>query len=176
MNLSEGTRITISGNVIYGNNLWVFGDNNEVRGDNNHIKGSNNYVYGKGCNVSGRANVVFGERHFVVGTGWHNSVPYGNIVSLSGVSPVLKVVDMNKVMGIPVPELDKAKGDIICNEDEYTKKCVVCIEKLASCCILPCCHKIICVQCSRDYIEQVGSSVTCPNCRTPIQSIVYIFD
>lgn len=47
-------------------------------------------------------------------------------------------------------------------------ECVVCMEKLRTCCVAPCWHVCMCYECAINVQRQSG---LCPMCRAPVQQV-----
>jgi hypothetical protein len=57
------------------------------------------------------------------------------------------------------------------SEREDMAKCVVCLDRDADTCVLPCMHRVVCVECSRK-LANTPDAKHCVQCRIPISSVL----
>lgn len=132
------------------NGQTVIGNNNKITGDNNSIIGNNNTVVGKNNKFVGNNNT---EK---------------TVIAVNNEEPIEFVEG-------PIPsdlKFDKEQT----NENGPT--CIVCMENIPNCVVMPCRHFCLCVKCTRTILFGIdGSSLTkvgecnCPKCRQSVKSI-----
>ncbi len=77
---------------------------------------------------------------------------------------------------IEVP-METEKDDPVKNDTDAS--CVLCLESIPICVVLPCMHKCMCCKCARDIaIEGVAEqgSVKCPVCRSAVEAIKKVYE
>jgi hypothetical protein len=176
---------------LVGSNNDIRGSNNTITGDDNMITGSNNNIIGNGNTITGSNNTITGNQNKATGSnnelrGFGNEHSEGSVVSMydcmmnadSWISTTGNIPIARKTGEKKSPKcIALPKGtDTAMTEDSKGAACVICMERESICALLPCAHRILCVQCSRELANgKTKDSVQCPECRAPVKKIVRIY-
>ena len=189
-----------NGNTIIGNHNTIIGNNNNITGNHNKITGHNNKGTGNHNKFDGANNYCMGNHNKLAGTASGATGNYNKINNQSNTLIINEDIVINgnttvnysspyiikekekvkEVKYIGIPTTAELEHDIVIPENSDIKACSICLSKIPNCVILPCMHKILCVECS---IELGGKdcpkercSVNCPECRKSIKDIKRVFE
>lgn len=87
--------------------------------------------------------------------------------------PLIPSQDASSPPSPLLPSQEDCAHDVMLPDDalEETKSCIVCLDRMPICVVLPCFHKCICCTCARSLTKH-----ECPTCRVAIIQISRVFE
>lgn len=83
---------------------------------------------------------------------------------------------ITKMIEVPHSDVKQAKGSPRSTSTRDGEECIVCKSSKRSYITVPCGHYCMCMECVSNYYSKSTGVPQCPICRTPLQSIMKVFE
>lgn len=116
--------------------------------------------------------------------GWYTYVPFTThmaaAVLVEHVQEEIRVADEQidqeqgplKRVATEITQESQIHEEEEAEEEDSEKECMICYERVADTLVLPCEHRVVCGECSRN-LRRTNDNRTCVQCRRPISHVAY---